>query len=193
MNTNTHFLFSHLTTMHHSAFSLQSSSLTLPPPSLCTICVCSPLLPFSQITQSFAVMADREHPYDQRDNDKHTKTSLPTSSGQCLTSDAELRWRRSVVLLRSTRVPDLRPSELVFCRPASTAAGGEERSAIQSKTSRSSTMAFSMRPACVDHGASSFASRRLAIPCWPDRPARPCMQLLDAKAFPARFVRPMPD
>ena len=53
-------------------------------------------------------MAARERPYDQRDNGKHTKTSLPTSSGQCLTSDAELWWRRAVVFLRSTRVPDLR-------------------------------------------------------------------------------------
>ena len=81
-------------------------------------------------------------------------------------------------------------SELVLCRPAaSAAAGGEERS----KTSRPSTMAFPMRPVCVNHGSCSIASRRLAIPCWPDRPVRPSMQLLDAKAFPARFVRPMPD
>ena len=35
--------------------------------------------------------------------------------------------------------------------------------------------------------------KTLAIPCWPDRPVRPSMQLLDAKAFSARFVRPMPD
>ena len=84
-------------------------------------------------------------------------------------------------------------SELVFCRPAvSAAAGGEERSAIRSKTSRSSTMAFSTRPGCVDHNACSIASRRRELPCWPGRPVRPSMQLLDAKAFPARFVRPRP-
>ena len=39
---------------------------------------------------------------------KHTKTFLQTPSGQCLTSDAELRWRRDVVLLWSARDPYLR-------------------------------------------------------------------------------------
>ena len=30
------------------------------------------------------------------------------------------------------------------------------------------------------------------LSCWPGRPVQPSMQLLEAKAFPARFVRPMP-
>ena len=46
---------------------------------------------------------------------------------------------------------------------------------------------------CPPRGACSIASRRPALPCWPGRPVQPSMQLLDAKVFPARFVRPMPD
>ena len=45
----------------------------------------------------------------------------------------------------------------------------------------------------VSTGACSIASRRPALPCWPGRPVQPSMQLLDAKVFPALFVRPMHD
>ena len=61
MNKNTHVLFSRLTTMHHSSFPPQSSSLTLSPPSHCTICISSLSFPFSQITQSFAVTFVNTH------------------------------------------------------------------------------------------------------------------------------------
>ena len=58
-------------------------------------------------------------------------------------------------------------SELVFCRPAaSAAAGGGKKVRHSIQTSMSSTMVFPVRPACVDHGDCAIASRRLPIPCW---------------------------
>ena len=49
-----------------------------------------------------------------------------------------------------------------------------------------------------DLRVSTTVPVRLRVEGWhslagPSRPVRPSMQLLDAKAFPARFVRPMPD
>ena len=154
----------------------QSSSLTLSHPSHCTICICSLSFPFSLITQSFLVRAVREHPYDQRHKDKRTKSSLPTPSCQCLTGDADLWRRRHVNLLRFARVPDLRRKGAGFLQTPGLS-WWRRKVNLSIQTFRSSTMAFPMPPAFVDHGACSIASRRLAIPCWPNRPVQPSMQL----------------
>ena len=130
-------------------------------------------------------------PYDQRDNGKHTKTSCQLRQANAWLAMLSCGGRGLSSFSDPRGFQTFAESELVFCRPAaSAAAGGEERSAIRSKTSRSSTMVFPMRPACVDHGACSIASRRLVIPCWPDRPAPPaCSYWIPRHSLPASSGR----